>query len=141
MQKQACFNKAVRYFAVQERPCMTKAATENLSDQCHYRDGNGGMCVIGSFIPDGMYNKKIEAMGFDYLLKDHGDMLEFFREEYPGLLFESDDGVHLGSILQDVHDECELTKSGKYNRTALRKRLKLVAEDFGLKTDFLERTL
>lgn len=139
MKAQGVFNKAVRHFANQMAPCKQ-------GDSCMYRGfgkTEGMTCVIGSFIPDDLYDDDMEENAFEYVMQQTlGSKLKaFFEEKYEGLFVRDESGGMLATALQNVHDMCGTKKNGEFNLTKLRKELRIVARDFGLKTDFLDRTL
>ena len=64
---QALFNAAWKHAVVDKAPHSAEVGVP--APMCLYRDGNGGKCLIGAFIPDEAYRPCMEANGgYDALL-------------------------------------------------------------------------
>jgi hypothetical protein len=64
MGRQDVFDYAARHLMTMGRACMRLTA---LGEECMYRDGKGGACVVGAFIPDEVYSERLEGHGIGKL--------------------------------------------------------------------------
>tara|TARA_R110001599_G_C12039872_1_gene641022 strand:+ start:98 stop:553 length:456 start_codon:yes stop_codon:yes gene_type:complete len=60
MELQEIFNKAHKHFAGMTEPSMGNEES-TVGQQCAYRGAFGNKCVVGAFIPDELYNERLEG--------------------------------------------------------------------------------
>lgn len=108
MQLQDIYNNACKHFAAMPEPSMAFIGEDGEDGfQCAYRGENNASCIIGSFIPDSLYNPSLEGDSFYW---QHGDK-DFHNSRVSNVVAEAFEQERLTltqyallSELQKVHD-------------------------------------
>lgn len=94
---------------------------------CTYRSPKGLKCAIGCLIPDSAYNTDMEGMNSDQILDDRGAIFDsYFRTS---MLPHRQLLLHL----QNLHDDSEFMLND-----SLLQRAKMIGDNFGLDSEFME---
>lgn len=118
MKEQAIFNKVAKHLLEQGAPAKN-------GETCVYRALDGKRCAVGCLISDKYYDPCMEGNSVDTMMVRSFDLPSYFEEH-----------LSLLSHLQDVHDDCSLTKRGMFKKRHLLLRLRQVAKTFNLKCEF-----
>lgn len=117
MKAQVIFNKVAKHLLKQGAPAKD-------GEQCVYRAFDGKKCAVGCLISDKDYVKQMEGSPVDMVI--YAFKLPHYFEK----------NVDLLCSLQEVHDECFLTKSNRFNKRHLLNGLRKVAHTHNLKCEF-----
>lgn len=113
---QEYFNDIATHLLKQNR----RSEDDDGSDLCRYRGPDGLKCAIGCKIPDDIYDKSMEGVVVEHLLKARPELKPFLE---PGEVTRH--GRTLNQQLQSIHDL--LANTGSW-----RNELKRLAKIFGL---------
>lgn len=98
MEKQEIFNQAVRHLFKQGYKSEGWVAPDSDEKSCLYRGANGAMCAVGYFIPDEVYETRMEGMNVSSLWDEWHDVLPTWIG----------DNCELLTDLQHIHDNAEV---------------------------------
>ena len=110
MELQEIFNKAHKHFAGMTEPSMGNEES-TVGQQCAYRGAFGNKCVVGAFIPDELYNERLEGDALDqesiceFEIGYHSTRVTEVLAKAFGQDFLSDDQYLLLAKLQSTHDK------------------------------------
>ena len=110
MELQEIFNKAHKHFAGMTEPSMGNEES-TVGQQCAYRGAFGNKCVVGAFIPDELYNERLEGDSLDqesiceFEIGYHSTRVTEVLAKAFGQDFLSDDQYLLLAKLQRTHDK------------------------------------
>ena len=115
MELQEIFNKAHKHFAGMAGPSMDSMIDDCGGTQCAYRGvdehGNENKCIVGAFIPDELYNERLEGDSLDqesiceFEIGYHSTRVTEVLAKAFGQDFLSDDQYLLLAKLQRTHDK------------------------------------
>ncbi|MGJ4945128.1 hypothetical protein ACQR1W_31520 [Bradyrhizobium sp. HKCCYLS1011] len=128
--EQEVFDEACRYFATSPGPSTNDRGFGN--NACLYRNDRGGCCVAGHFIPDEVYDRRMDNL-------ENGTSISSVLRAFSRVLPHWFAGrIKLLGELQDIHDDhilCWAERSRPWriwNYMALANRLNNLAIDRGL---------
>jgi hypothetical protein len=120
MKPQTIFNKVVRHLFKQNKKCV-EAGT------CSYRGKNDTQCAIGALIPKRMYDTEMENKKASTVMRDFPEFGRLIGTENSQLL----------NVLQETHDDADLTTRNTFKKKELKAALVAVADKYGLSTKVL----
>ena len=111
------FKRIAEHLRTQGRPAY---AEDNWS--CRYRAESGLSCAVGCLIPDELYNPRFEGKAAPAVI----------NSLYKSGLADWREHTNLLEALQELHDNCELTRKGTFHKRQLASRLREIAQRFSL---------
>ena len=121
--EQQIFNRVADHLFTQGKPSMNGM-------MCQYRGPKGTMCAIGCLIPDNKYNKNFDNMD---VFSDTS--VKTMRSKYKRIFnsfISSKISDEFLERLQYLHDNCQTTIKGAFNKKYLKKELSDIAKEYEL---------